>query len=146
MDALFLPRGIRNRNPGNIRHSGARWQGMAAAQEDPAFVIFESDLMGLRALMKLLLTYHLKYGLDTAESIVNRYAPPAENATDHYIHAVIRALRVTRRQRLDLTRASTLVALARAIVRHENGPPPAGDWYDDGLYANAATLALKEAP
>jgi hypothetical protein len=144
MSALFLPRGIRNRNPGNIRRSKQVWQGMAAAQGDDAFVTFGSDLMGLRALMKLLLTYHRKYGLDTAESLINRYAPPAENATDHYIHAVAAALRVKRRDRLDLGRADTLITLARAIVRHENGPPPQGDWYADDLYTQAATLALKE--
>ncbi|MDF3022910.1 MAG: hypothetical protein K0R10_271 [Alphaproteobacteria bacterium] len=136
---LFLPRGIRNNNPGNIRLSSAKWRGQRKLQTDTAFVEFESPLLGLRALMILLLTYHRKYDLDTVQSIINRYAPPHENTTDHYAENVARQLGVTRQQVLDLTKPATLAGLARAIVNHENGK---GDWYAPELYAQAASLAL----
>ncbi|TAL39625.1 MAG: structural protein P5 [Alphaproteobacteria bacterium] len=144
----LLPRGIRNNNPGNIRHSSARWRGVAGTQADPQFVVFTEAVFGLRALMCLLLNYHRKFGLDSVESILNRFAPPHENATDHYIAAVTKDLKITRRQRLDLESEETLVALARAMVRHENGKPPDGvsGWYPDETYIKAARLAFgKEA-
>lgn len=146
---LFLPRGIRNHNPGNIRLSKKAWRGQAALQEDPDFVQFESAFWGLRALMRLLLTYHFKHGLDTVQSLINRYAPPAENATDQYVHRVARALRVTRDTPLNLRRPAVLAGLARAIVLHENGPPPAGHppgWYTGGDYGAAVVAALKLTP
>lgn len=136
---LFLPRGIRNNNPGNIRLSSAKWRGQRTTQIDSAFVEFESPLLGLRALMVLLLTYFRRHDLDTVESIINRYAPPHENATDHYAESVAKQLGVQRRDTLDLTKPAVLASLARAIVRHENGK---GDWYAPELYAQAAHLAL----
>ncbi len=139
MTTLFLPRGIRNNNPGNIRLTAAKWRGQRAAQADAEFAEFESPLLGLRALMILLLTYHRRYGLDTVESIINRYAPPHENATDHYAESVAKQLGVKRRQALDLAKPAVLAGLARAIVQHENGK---GDWYAAELYAQAASLAL----
>ncbi len=145
MTTLFLPRGIRNNNPGNIRLSGAKWQGQIPLQPDPDFVVFSAPLYGLRALMKLLLTYHIKYGLDTVESIINRFAPPHENATDNYIRMMSRALGVRRTDRIDLTKKPALTCLAAAIVVHENGHPPPGTpdkWFAPMLYEQAADLAL----
>ena len=101
--------------------------------------------MGLRALMRLLLTYHIKYGLDTVESIINRYAPPHENQTHLYMRHVARRLQVEFREVVDLRRADVLIGMARAIVRHENGRPPEdtpADWYALDMYEEAARLAL----
>jgi hypothetical protein len=153
MDDIFLhkfllPRGIRNNNPGNIRLGASRWEGQKQQQFDNAFVEFDTPVMGLRALMVLLLTYQRKYGLDTVESIINRYAPPHENATDHYIHDVARSLNVKRRDVLDLSRPVLLAGLARAIANHENGRPRDGrdEWFDTDTYAQAARLALHQSP
>jgi hypothetical protein len=143
MLAILLPRGIRNNNPGNIRLSKTVWQGQKLVPEDPDFVAFSTPLYGLRALMKTLLTYHFKYGLDTVESIINRYAPPHENATDAYIFSVSRALKVRRTDKINLTLKPTLIALAQAIVLRENGPPPPGYppvWYAPEIYTEAADL------
>ncbi len=140
-----LPRGIRNNNPGNIRLSPTRWQGQRTFQFDPAFIEFTQPVMGLRALMRLLLTYHFKYGLSCVTSLVNRYAPPVENATDAYIHQVARRLKVGRTDKIDLRHPATLILLARAIVRHENGPPAQGyppDWYETDVYVQACDMAM----
>jgi hypothetical protein len=93
--------------------------------------------------MKTLLTYYRRYGLDTVQSLINRYAPPYENATDNYIHEVAKALDIERFGKIDPTVKSELVALARAIVIQENGKAPAGRpvaWYDQALYEQAAAL------
>jgi hypothetical protein len=144
---ILDPRGIRNNNPGNIRLSEIPWQGQKTEQSDPDFVEFTSPLYGLRALMKTLLTYYLKYDLDTVLSLINRYAPPHENATDVYARNVSGRLNVKRTDRFDLTDKRMLIALTRAIVLQENGPPSAGrpsGWYDPAFYAQAADLALPE--
>jgi hypothetical protein len=146
MTLHFPPRGIRNHNPGNIRHGRAAWAGMAATQPDSQFVVFRDAVSGLRALMLLLLNYYRKFGLDSVESILNRFAPPHENATDHYIAAITQRMHVTRRHRLDLEREEVLVSLARAIVLYENGKPETGaDWYPDETYIRAARLAFGKA-
>lgn len=146
MFSIFLPRGIRNNNPGNIRLSKTLWQGQKPLpQTDADFVEFVSPLHGLRALMKLLLTYRLKYHLDTVESVINRFAPPHENATDSYIYTVAKALGIRRTDKIDITAAPVLIALARAIVLHENGRPPAdkpAGWYEPAVYIQAAGLVL----
>ena len=146
MHPLTMPRGIRNNNPGNIRRGKTVWKDQKPLQDDSAFVSFIDATSGLRALMKTLLTYHMKYTLDTVESIINRWAPPHENPTDHYAHNVARLLKVQRQDRLDLTSKPLLVLLAKAIVWQENGQPgeplPAF-WYGDDLYSLAADRALR---
>lgn len=146
MPNILDPRGIRNNNPGNIRLSATLWQGQQQPpQQDLDFVEFTTPLYGLRALMKTLLTYYLKFNLDTVRSMINRYAPPHENATDAYIYDVARVLNVRRTDKIDVSSKQTLIALTQAIILHENGPPPAGrpsGWYDPALYDQAAALAL----
>ena len=142
-----LPRGIRNNNPGNIRLTKIKWQGQRAAQFDPAFVEFESPVYGLRALMKVLLTYYNKYGLDTVQSIINRWAPPVENATDHYAAHVAHRLNVKRTEALNLHDPKMLISLTQAIVLHENGWPPRDRpkfWYAQKIYEAALYAALKQ--
>ena len=72
-----LPRGIRNNNPGNIRH-GANWQGLNPNGRiiDPAFCVFTAPIYGIRALAKVLINYKKIHGLNTVRQIVSRYAPP----------------------------------------------------------------------
>jgi hypothetical protein len=143
--SIFLPRGIRNNNPGNIRLSKTAWQGQKSPQADPEFVEFMSPAYGLRALMKTLLTYHLKYGLDTVESVLNRWAPPYENDTDRYVIDVARVVKVKRTEKINLTSKPVLMALAGGIALHENGRPPPDrppGWYGADIYEQAAAMAL----
>lgn len=114
-------RGIRNRNPGNLRH-GDKWQGLAEEQTDSAFCQFESMEYGCRALMKTLQTYHDKHGLDTIEGIISRWAPTNENDTESYISSVSKQLDVNSKESLDLEHNPQLyLELAKAIALHENG-------------------------
>lgn len=81
-----LPRGIRNNNPGNIRH-GANWLGLNpnGRNIDSGFCVFTAPVYGIRALAKVLVNYKRIYGLNTVRQIVNRYAPPNENQTTAYM-------------------------------------------------------------
>ncbi len=147
MTTFYLPRGIRNNNPGNIRLSKIKWQGQKHTKlSDKSFVEFISPAYGLRALMKILLTYYSKYGLDTVESILNRYAPPCENATDSYAYHVSEILGVRRRQRINILSERELKMFSKAITLHENGNPPkdfSEYWYEDKIYNEAYSLAKK---
>ena len=140
-----LPRGVRNHNPGNLRH-GDQWVGLAPEQRDPAFCTFTGDVFGLRALMLVLLAYYRRHKLDTVREIIGRWAPPVENDTVAYVDQVAKRLGIGPDDVLNPERRETLINLARAIVRHENGKPPASyppDWYDAATYDRAADMALK---
>lgn len=120
------PRGIRNNNPGNLRH-GSKWQGRHSVQTDPAFVQFVSPEHGIRALAKVLLTYYAGYELDTVAEIIARWAPPVENNTAAYIAAVAKAMGVRADESLVVAQRPAMVPLVKAIIRHENGVQPYSD-------------------
>ncbi len=63
-------RGIRNNNPGNLRH-GSNWDGLAPTQTDPAFCQFTTMAKGCRALLKTLRTYVERHHLNTIRAIVS---------------------------------------------------------------------------
>ena len=119
-------RGIRNNNPGNIRH-GEKWEGLSDKQTDSSFCIFVSPEYGIRALAKVLLTYYKKYQLNTVKKIISRYAPPNENETESYIKSVANQLGVASDEVIDLSSVAVLAVLLRAIIRHENGEQPYSD-------------------
>lgn len=92
MEQVKTPRGIRNNNPLNIR-KGEAWRGLRKEQTDAAFCQFESMIYGLRAAHKLLRNYITGFDgrrkpCDTLDSIIRRWAPPSENATQKYIDYV----------------------------------------------------------
>ncbi len=119
------PRGIRNNNPGNIRH-GSNWLGLDpnGKEKDASFCVFTAPVYGIRALAKLLQNYQKLYSLDTPRKIINRYAPPNENQTLAYIDSVAKQLGITSDTKVDLTEVGTLTVFIKAIIRHENGIQP----------------------
>jgi hypothetical protein len=119
---MLTPRGIRNNNPGNIRHSVNAWQGMSSKQTDPDFVQFIAPEYGIRALAKLLTNYYTRDGLNTVRKIISKYAPSSENNTEAYAQAVSRALGVTPDTIISVPQH--LTALVEAIIKHENGQQP----------------------
>ncbi len=119
---MLTPRGIRNNNPGNIRHSSAKWQGMAAQQTDANFVQFITPEYGIRALSVLIGNYYTKNKLDTVRKIISRYAPSSENNTEAYAQAVAKAIGVTPDTIINVN--THKVALVEAIIKHENGAQP----------------------
>lgn len=145
------PRGIRNYNPGNIRHTpSVRWQGMAATQGDDEFVQFNGPRWGIRAIARVLITYQDKRRaadgsrIDSVREIIERWAPALENDTDAYVRQVASALGVgPDDETVDVYRFTTMRALVLAIIRHENGsgPLPGGAWYGDTTIADGLALA-----
>ena len=81
-------RGIRNNNPGNIRHSCSKWLGLCLVQSDKYFCQFEKMEYGVRALLIVLRTYYNKHNCNTIRKVISRFAPSSENKTDEYIKFV----------------------------------------------------------
>lgn len=82
-----LPRGLRNSNPLNIRHTnGCPWQGEVG--QDAGFCIFLDNAWGYRAAFRLLKTYNDRHHIYSVREIIRRWAPPSENNTRSYIARV----------------------------------------------------------
>lgn len=125
VDDAPTPRGIRNNNPGNIRHSPTQWLGQSAEQPDAAFVRFDDARHGIRALYKILRTYQVKHRLGSIAAIINRWAPPAENDTAAYVRAVAAACGVEPTKVINIVSDQALAEkLVAAIIQHENGQQP----------------------
>lgn len=80
-------RGIRNKNPFNIRVSRNPWLGKlpAAVRTDKEFEQFDTMWHGVRAGVLLLRNYVKKQKLDTVKKIIYRFAPPNENDIQAYL-------------------------------------------------------------
>jgi hypothetical protein len=145
-----LPRGIRNNNPGNIRHSGAHWDGRSPLQQDANFVTFNAPEYGVRAIARILINYQTHHNLNTTEQIIHRWAPPGENLTDAYVHAVARAIGMNPTHRIDLRNNGQLLSrFVSAIIDHENGVPHAvgrAQWYDREVIDRGVNMATQSPP
>src|SRR5579872_14880 len=111
-----LPRGIRNNNPGNIRRSIDKWQGLADPdhQTDPDFFIFQNPIYGIRAIARILITYQDKYGLQGVKGIISRWAPSSENKTDAYVAAVVKNTGMGDYDGVDMHKYADLKAMVKA--------------------------------
>jgi hypothetical protein len=134
--ATRVTRGVRNNNPGNIdRVAGTNWQGAARDQTDSRFVVFISPEMGVRALVRTLMTYFKQHRIRTVRGVINRWAPPVENNTAAYVDAVCRELgrslgrTVNADETLDIDTRAVMRPLVVAIIAHEN----AGYCYTDAV-------------
>ena len=115
-----LPRGLRNRNPGNIRRSAVRYKGETES-DDAAFKAFASTAWGYRAMFVLLHTYRVRHGLRSIREMISRWAPPSENRTEAYIRAVSADTGIGPDEALETLDPATMVPVAAAISRVENG-------------------------
>ena len=134
---IETPRGIRNNNPGNIRHSKVCWVGEADDQPDPDFVTFIAPEYGIRAICRILLAYQADDGCRTIRQLIRRWAPPSENDTDAYVAAVSRACGLGPDDLACVRQASVMTPMAEAIIRQETGEQP----YPSPLIAKALALA-----
>lgn len=123
-----LPRGIRNKNPGNIDRTTPRtpWQGQLPAGQltDERFEQFQAPEWGIRALARTLITYQDKHGLNTVRGVINRWAPPSENDTGAYVAQVASKLGVTPNTPINVHEHRFMLPLVKAIIHHENGMQP----------------------
>lgn len=110
------PRGIRNKNPFNLRLSYTEWQGQIEGK-DKDFCVFKSMEYGLRAGLVNLYNGYFKEGL-TIRELINKYAPSSENDTESYIR------RVSAMSGVDpgvVPDQDEWLSVASEILKYENG-------------------------
>ncbi|NVN36947.1 structural protein [Komagataeibacter swingsii] len=118
--STYVPRGIRNDNPGNLDYVDQPGAHLETGVPDPRFAAFPTMADGIRALRDQLLRY-AAHGLNTVAAIIDVYAPASENATRSYIAGVCRQMNVGPDTALDLNDAATMRALIAGITTMENG-------------------------
>lgn len=139
MEQVKTPRGIRNNNPLNIR-KGSAWQGLTPSQPDPSFCTFKSMLYGLRAAHKLLRNYitgadgRVKPA-DNLSSIIMKWAPPSENATQRYIEFVANKTGLSPFERIHFLDRKVMCDIVSAMAFVE-----CGQWIDRNLIESAYDL------
>ncbi len=114
-------RGLRNRNPGNIRHNSSRFRGEVSENRDKEFKQFISMEWGYRAIFVILNTYKTKWGLETIREMITRWAPPSENHTDIYVEAVARRAMLDPDTPIDTRQRVVMLPLVAAMSHVENG-------------------------
>lgn len=115
-----LPRGLRNRNPGNIRRSTVRYKGETEGC-DTAFKTFRSMAWGYRAMFVLLHTYRVRYRIATLHGMIARWAPPSENDTGAYLRTVARQSGIDPDAAIDTRDRPTMTRIVAAMSHVENG-------------------------
>ena len=126
---MTLPRGLRNNNPLNIRHSASRWQGARVEQTDKAFVQFTSMTMGYRAAWRILETYYKHFEAQhkpfTPRNIILRWAPPNENDSEAYLRRVCRLTNLAGNEALARpSRVSTQSPQSSQSIQNSQNPQP----------------------
>lgn len=114
-----LPRGVRNRNPCNLRRSRDPWQGLAEEQDDDQFFTFKTAAFGIRAAARVLINYQDRYDICTIRGIINRWAPPSENDTDKYIDTICQRTGLDADIKLDMQRYGDIEPLLTAMIQVE---------------------------
>lgn len=135
------PRGLRNNNPGNIMQGPTKWEGEVQGH-DPRYASFASPEAGIRAMGKNLIAYQTKYGLNTVEGIISRWAPATENDTNSYVATVAKAVGVKPDAPIDVRNLETLTKLTKAMIQVENGSQP----YSDQQITAGLSAATGAAP
>lgn len=145
-----ISRGQRNNNPGNIRKSKDKWQGLAAHQPDNEFFTFKDPTYGIRAMARIIIKYQDDYNCHTITDIINRWAPPNGDRngsapggeytqnTKGYINAVAKAAGVHPTQHIDVHHFDTLFPIMKAMMKHEMGYEPP---YSDAQITKGLVLA-----
>lgn len=127
-------RGIRNKNPGNLRYNGIQWDGLVG-EDDAGFCVFRQHLWGLRAMARVLMNYQDRHGINTIRGVVERWAPDTENETQAYVDHVASDLGVDPDQPIVIK--TILPRLMVQLIEHENGEQP----YSKALIIDAIEAA-----
>jgi len=112
--------GERNMNPLNIRPND---QFFGSTGQNQGYATFVAPLAGLRAGSVLLDTYANEYGIDNVDSLIDRFAPAGDNASDsrtNYKSFVADALGVGVNDNIDLTDDATKATVLDAQIKFEN--------------------------
>jgi hypothetical protein len=116
-------RGERNNNPLNIDRTQIHWEGMAANQTDPRFIVNTSAVYCYRDAARIIREHF--HERKTIADIIVSWAPGAENDSDAYVYDVWVHMGISPDVPLNITRVvgdpCDLLPLLAAMTYHENG-------------------------
>ncbi len=118
---MKISRGLRNKNPLNIRRNSTKWKGLAKVQADKEFFSFEEMCWGYRAAFVTLRNYLRRHGIKTLGGWVARWAPPVENDTAAYIAFVARKTGIAAEAEVDVNDKEAMCSVVAAMSWFENG-------------------------
>ena len=118
---MSLSRGLRNNNPGNIRITKDKWQGLREKQEDKSFFQFTEMKWGYRALIRTLQNYRKRHGCKTIADFIKRWAPENENDTDSYIKAVSDYAGIPADDPININDREQMIRIVAGMSKVENG-------------------------
>jgi hypothetical protein len=125
MPSTDLPRGIRNKNPGNLR--SAVGPDLKTTLDD-GFAVFSDMLDGCTSLAYLLDQYYHVLGIKTLPQFIERYAPATENDVKSYELQMVKALGLNplsyAATDLRLDQPWRAIDFMRCIIKVECGPCP----------------------
>lgn len=116
-----MPRGLRLRNPLNIRKSGDVFEGEVRPSGDKAFKQFETMAYGYRAAFKILRNYQRNYKLDTIRKMISRWAPENENDTLAYVMTVSSRSGISPDEPVSADNREMMIRIVAAMSFVENG-------------------------
>lgn len=117
--ALPKTRGVRNRNPFNIKISANSWQGKRKVSKDGTFEQFTTMEFGLRAGIMLLANAYIRKGFQTVPQIISRFAPSTENNVDGYCNFIYQTTPLDSQTKIDFTNLN-FFNLCHAICMYES--------------------------
>lgn len=130
---LLGTRGMRNNNPGNLREGIGQ-----IGTDSEGYAVFPTPQAGYNAAARQLVGYG-NAGLNTINSIIEKWAPTSENNTQAYINSVVQSMNqkgfdVDAFSQLDLKNGEMLKALLDSMINHEVGSGAAESFFDGKVY------------
>ena len=120
---MTTSRAERNNNPLNIREGAGdttKWLGESEIDTDSSFEVFDADIFGYRAAVRILRSYAAR-GVVSLESIIHTWAPATENDTSNYLAFVMSRTGFESAAVIDAYSESDVVALFAAMTKMERG-------------------------
>lgn len=118
INMVAVPRGIRNNNPGNLKHVVSNnWVGLTGS-DNTGFCVFSRMSFGIRA-MAIDILGDWKEGKKSVDALIREYSP--DDRVNNYIRFVSSRLGVHRHEALDLTHIALVRRLIVAMIKFENG-------------------------
>lgn len=122
------PRGIRNKNPLNIKWSSSNnWKGQIG-KDSGGFCVFSTDAYGLRAAYKILLTYKAKYGIDSIAKICRKWSPDANGLSGAYAATVSKLTGIPVNTVLNYSDLNQIANVLRGMIAVECGASYFNTW------------------
>lgn len=113
-------------NPLNVKVFGNKWNGLIG-QDERGHGIFSRPEEGIRAGVKVLQSYSNKYGINTIEGIISRFAAADPATLRAYVDNVSHASGYAPDEQLDVKNPDVLRKIIPPMIRQEIGDVPYSD-------------------